>query len=172
MHGELGGEAGPCASPPCPYLAANVRPGAGVYTRKSELNHEQQFHGQQQQFQRTRTTVFRRQFRQMEAIIAQRTPFGRHVAISHTEGTTQLCHPWTTNCGEGKQTSDSVHWLFIWFGACPSNPVTAACFATSFRCLTATSSTWVETHKARAAASTTPRCPAPPMLPRCLSVMP
>ena len=122
MHGEVGGEAGPCAGIPNVQRATW---GRGIY---AEVRcSKQQFHGQQQQFQRTRTTVFRRQFRQMEAIIAQRTPFGRHVAISHTEGTTQLCHPWTTNCGEGKGPRDCVHWLFIWFGACPSNPVTAAC---------------------------------------------
>ena len=26
-----------------------------------------------------------------------------------------------------ESTTHCVHWLFIWFGACPSNPVTAAC---------------------------------------------
>ena len=41
-----------------------------------------------------------RPFRQIEAIIAQRRPFGRHDAISHREGSTQLCHPRTPNCGE------------------------------------------------------------------------
>ena len=52
----------------------------------------------------------------MEAIIAQRRPFGRHVAISHTKGTTQLCRPRTTNCEEGKRPHAFTAWLFIWFG--------------------------------------------------------
>ena len=85
----------------------------GVNTRTSADKYQQQFHGQQQQFQRATTTVFRMQSPQMEAILAQRRAFGRHVAISHTEGTTLLCHPRTPNCGEWNRPKYCVHWLFI-----------------------------------------------------------
>ena len=41
-----------------------------------------------------------------------------HVAISHTRRVPHscLCHPRTTNCGEGKRPKYGVHWLFTWFG--------------------------------------------------------
>ena len=55
----------------------------------------------------------RRHLCQMEARVAQRRAFDRHVATLHSEAAAQLCHSRTSNCGgQRSNPADCVHWLF------------------------------------------------------------
>ena len=147
--------------------------GSGVYTRKSAAVY-------QTTIPRTATTIppdknnsFQKAVPPNGSNNSAKNTF-RSPRCHFTHGGYHTVVPSLDNELWGREsTTHCVHWLFIWFGACPSNPVTAACsLSFEFQVPHCHIIVLVGTHKARAAASTTPRCPAPPTLPRCLSVMP